>query len=193
MNDEMTDQPQVPAAPAEALIMPKPGFLLPDFCNQYGGKCRGVLVPYAAEVVLIVQMGGLRLAAEYFSKKFGRGFSTKPFRDLLAKVQTGAIPVTEEEMLETAKLHPLAERFLAKNPEAINPQKAAKQSLAPTHPAPKKRGRPRKNPDQLAEIEQAEPQKPEDKPHKPRAPKHSPEELERLQKIADHLDEELPE
>jgi hypothetical protein len=145
MDKEMTEQPQAPETPDEAMILPKPGFLLPDFCDQFGGKCRGVLVPYAAEVLLIVQMGSLALAAEYFSAKFGRKISTKPVRDILAKIQAGTIPVSEEEIRQTAKLHPLAERFLAKAPWAINPQKAAKESLAPAHPAQKKRGRPRKD------------------------------------------------
>lgn len=115
---------------------------LPDFLDHFGGKCRGILIPYAAQVYLIVQIGSLNLAAEYFSARFGRKFSTRPIRDVLEKIERGIIPLSREEILEAAELHPAAKRFLGKAPWAIDPKKAAR--IDPVLPR-RKPGRPPKS------------------------------------------------
>ncbi len=120
----------------------EPGSLLPDFCANYAGRCRGILVPYAAEVVVICHMGSLALAAEYFSERFGRKMSTKPIRDVLERVRAGIIPCTQDEIQAAANLHPLARRFLEKAPWAANPKMADKAEAS----APKRKpGRPKKS------------------------------------------------
>ena len=149
------------------------------------------MVPYAAEVVIIAHMSSLALAAEYFSKRFGRKMSVKPVRDVLAKVQQGIIPVSRDELQAAAKLHPLARRFLEKAPWVADPKMVAKV----VHPhetgtngnMPKKKsGRP---------INDAEPTVHPlggNQLKQTRKPTFPPEELERRRKLMAQIDEDVP-
>jgi hypothetical protein len=115
---------------------------LPDFLDHYGGRCRGILIAHAVQLYLIVQIGSLQLAAEYFSGRFGRKFSTRPIRDIIDKIERGIIPLSREQILEAAELHRVAKGYLDNAPWAIDPKAAAK--MDPVLPR-RKPGRPPKS------------------------------------------------
>lgn len=115
---------------------------LPDFLDRFAGRCRGILIPFAAQVYLIVQIGSLQLAAEYFSGRFGRRFSTRPIRDVVDKIERGIIPLSREQILEAAELHRVAKAYVDNAPWAIDPKEAAK--IDPVSPR-RKPGRPPKS------------------------------------------------
>ena len=169
----------------------EPDNLLSDFCESYAGRCRGILIPYAAEVVLIVAMSSLALAAEYFSKKFGRKMSVKPVRDVLAKVQQGIIPVSRNEIQAVAKLHPFARRFLEKAPWAADAKMVAK--VVHPHEAGTNGNMPKKKPGRPKKAA-----KPTVHPlsgnqwKQTRKSQFPPEELERRRKLMAQIDEEVP-
>lgn len=97
--------------------------LVSEFCDsKFAPKSRGLLIPYAAQVVYIARMSrSTRLTAAFFSKKFGRKFSRRPVEDILAKVKTGEIVVTTEQLAAAAEQHPYAREFAATFPKILNP------------------------------------------------------------------------
>lgn len=94
--------------------------LLSQYCEQYAGG-RGLLIPYAAEVVLIARMDGVRQCAEFFGHILKRKISRKPVTDILDKVRRGEIHVTREQLMAVASSHPRAARFLEVCPWAAEP------------------------------------------------------------------------
>jgi|GEM_PF-1816786 len=96
--------------------------VVPSFCNAYSSELRGTLLPFAPEVYLLAKIGGSRRVAAHFSEMLGRPLSRKPVLDLLAKIHKGEITITREEILEAAKKHPLAARFMARAPWLSDPK-----------------------------------------------------------------------
>ena len=116
------------------MIIPTDAPYLAEFCEDFAPQSRGFLVPHAAEVILMTRIGSIRLATQYFSKKFNRKFSTKPINDIIAKVRRGEIVVTEEEIAAKAKCVPLAAQFVEKCPWMLNPKSS--KSLEQQKPTP---------------------------------------------------------
>jgi hypothetical protein len=117
--------------------------LVPEYCDAYMGHLQRTLVPLAAEVVLLVRMGGTRRTAQFLGEKLGKKMSRKPIETLMQKVKRGEIVVTQEELEAVALSHPLATRFVQKAPWILDPK--SKETIVPDPPKPKgKRGRPKK-------------------------------------------------
>jgi hypothetical protein len=120
---------------------------VPTFCEAYSADLRGTLVPYAPEVYLLAKIGGSRRVAAHFSKMLGKKISRKPVLTVLAKIQSGELKVSREEIIEAAAKHPIAQRFLARAPWLADPSSKKTVVAEPPPPAesPKiKRGRPTK-------------------------------------------------
>lgn len=117
------------------MIMSNDAPYLAEFCEDFAPQARGFLVPHAAEVILMTRIGSIRLATQYFSKKFNRKFSTKPINDIIAKVKRGEIVVTEEEIAATAKCVPLAAQFVEKCPWMLNPRSSKSLTEKPVSAA----------------------------------------------------------
>jgi hypothetical protein len=142
---------------------------LAEFCEDFAPQARGFLVPHAAEVILMTRIGSIRLATQYFTKKFGRKFSTKPINDIIAKVKRGEIVVTEEEIAAKAKCVPLAAQFVEKCPWMLNPRSSKTLTEEPT-PTEKKRAAKKSTKVEIEAHETAEPLISEPKGFTPRKP-----------------------
>jgi chemotaxis protein histidine kinase CheA len=97
--------------------------LVAEFCeSEFYPQSRGFLVQYAAHVVYIARMArSTRRTAAFLSKKFGRKFSRRPVEDILAKVKSGEIVVTAEQLAQVASEHPKAQHLASLYPDILNP------------------------------------------------------------------------
>jgi hypothetical protein len=111
---------QKTAAPGEPASPPR---LVAEFCEStFYPNSRGLLIPHAAQVVYIARMArSTRRTAAFLSKRFGRKISRRPVEDILAKVESGEIVVTTEELEAAANQHPYAQQFAKTFPEALHP------------------------------------------------------------------------
>ena len=124
-----TDVEEAPNADSAATVVIKspanPGIdpLVAEFCeSEFYPQSRGFLVQYAAHVVDIARMTrSTRRTAAFLSKKFGRKFSRRPVEDILAKVQSGEIVVTAEQLAQVANEHPKAQHHATLYPDILNP------------------------------------------------------------------------
>lgn len=117
---EKTGETQKPAAPGKPSSTHR---LVAEFCDsEFYPQSRGFLIQHAAQVVYIARMcRSTRRTAAFLSQKFGREFSRRPVEDILAKVESGEIVVTTEELEAAANQHPYALQFAKTCPEALNP------------------------------------------------------------------------
>lgn len=113
-----------------------------DFCERIASTSSGFLVAHAAEVVLFTRMTSIRKVAQYFSERFGKKISEMPIRDILHKVKTHKISVTEEQIARLGDAHPIARKFLDSVPRASDLAVSVQPFI---QEAPKRRGRPRKS------------------------------------------------
>lgn len=114
-----------------------------EFCDKWGGKAKGALVPYTAAAYVIAKYGGVSKARAYFSEKLGFKMSKHPVEKLLSDIRHGRIILTREEILAEASRHPHAEAYFARNPSALDPFSEDEEEGAeePTHrPLPKNWG-----------------------------------------------------
>jgi hypothetical protein len=137
-----------------------------DFCERIASTSSGFLVAHAAEVVLFTRMTSIRKVAQYFSERFGKKISEMPIRDILHKVKTHKIAVTEEQIARLGDAHPIARKFLDSVPWASDPAVAVQPVI---QEAPKRRGRPKKVQEAPAPTKGAS-QDTQAKPHAPTSP-----------------------
>lgn len=108
-----------------------------DFLESYSGKTKGVLVPYAAQIYVIVLVGGIRAATEYCSQKLRRKMSKRPVEDLLRKIHNGEIKVTKEELWKEANKNPITaklfEGVVERESRKANPAAPFAPTIAPQH------------------------------------------------------------
>jgi hypothetical protein len=97
-------------------------FKVEEFCEKHGGKSKGILITYAPEVYVIAKFGGVERAREYFSEKLGRKISKHPIEELLHKIRTGKVVITEKEIWAEAKRHPDTAEFFIRTPSAMDPK-----------------------------------------------------------------------
>jgi hypothetical protein len=90
---------------------------IPDY-NQYRTKApRGALVALAAKVVRLTRCEGAPAAAEYFSGLLRTRITPKMVKGVCAKVATGEIPVTREELEKAAKQYPVLAASIQRKPD----------------------------------------------------------------------------
>jgi len=117
--------------------------LLKKFCNNYLGDLQSTLVPWVAEIVLMVRIGGTRRTAKFLGEELGRKMSRQPIETLMTRVKKGELVVTQEDLERVATSHPIARRFVQKAPWLVDPK--SKELIVPEPPKPKgRRGRPKK-------------------------------------------------
>ena len=121
--------------------------LLPKFINTNLKDLQSTLVPFVAEIFLMVKLGGTRKTAKFLSDELGRKMSRTPIETLMARVRKGELIVTQEDLERASTTHPLARKFVQKAPWLVDPQ--SKALITPEQPQAKpkpkgKRGRPKK-------------------------------------------------
>jgi hypothetical protein len=129
--------------------------LLPKFIRNNLKDLQSTLVPFVAEIVLMVRIGGTRRTAKFLSEELGHKMSRKPIETLMMKVNKGMLVVTQEDLERVATSHPLARKFVQKAPWLVDPQ--SRVLITPEAPVkPRgKRGRPKKVSPTGAEVVEA--------------------------------------
>ena len=130
--------------------LPKPlpeddALLLPKFIDTNLKDLQSTLVPFVAEIFLMVKLGGTRKTAKFLSVELGRKMSRTPIETLMARVRKGELIVTQEDLERASTTHPLARKFVQKAPWLVDPQ--SKVLITPEIPVAKpkaRRGRPSK-------------------------------------------------
>jgi len=128
--------------------------LLPRFIDSNLKDLQSTLVPFVAEIFLMVKLGGTRKTAKFLSDELGRKMSRTPIETLMTRVRKGELVVTQEDLERAATSHPLARKFVQKAPWITDPQ--SKALITPEVPVkPKaKRGRPAKTKEVSQELSQ---------------------------------------
>jgi len=160
----------------------EPQTWIPEFCERQGSKSRLALIPYAADILLMVRMEGYRATAQFFSQKMGKKFSTTPIVDIVKKIEAGVLVVTREQIIEIAQSHPRSAKFLQTCPEAADPQ-PNKTAIPEQPPMPKAKATPHKSKKSPTKSKAIKPAQAEPTPSTPNLPQpvltHE-EELERI-------------
>lgn len=97
--------------------------IVPVLCDEKFGKIKGVLVPFAAELVVVTKLSTVSEATAHMSKMLGRKISKRTVEDTLKKIREGTIKVSPEDIKRAASTHPLAERIFEYCPELTDPTK----------------------------------------------------------------------
>lgn len=95
--------------------------IVPSFCDEKVGKIRGILVPFAAELVVVTKLSTISEATAHMSQMLGRKISKRTVEETLKKIREGHIKVMPEDVRRAAQTHPLAARLFEYCPELADP------------------------------------------------------------------------
>jgi hypothetical protein len=96
--------------------------LIYRYCETYGIKSRGALVPHAPAVFIISRMEGIVGCAAYFSKTLNTKVTKKQVEGILFKIRNGLINVTQGDLRLAAQAHPRAQAYFRMYPAALSPK-----------------------------------------------------------------------
>ena len=93
-----------------------PPSFVAEFCEDFAGSDKDILLPVAADVIVLSRVASLRKLAKFFTVKLKREkpLSTTAVTNILDKYERGEIRIPQEELERRAREHPLAEhKFFA--------------------------------------------------------------------------------
>ena len=95
--------------------------LIYRYCETYGIKSRGALVPHAPAVFIISRLEGIRGCAKYFSETLNTKVTKKQVEGILFKIRNKLVNVTEGDLRLAAQAHPRAMAYFRMYPAALSP------------------------------------------------------------------------
>jgi hypothetical protein len=93
-----------------------------NYCENYGVRSRGALVPHAPAVFVIARLEGIRGAAKYFAETLSTKITKKQVEGILSKIRKGEIKCTEGDIRLAAQAHPRANAYFKMYPSALSPR-----------------------------------------------------------------------